>query len=85
MKSFDYTIKDKLGLHTRPASELVKEANNYKSDIIIRSGQKYADAGQLLEVIELEYVAGTMLNVQAEGPDEEKAIQKLKHFFERNL
>ena len=28
MKSFEYTIKDELGIHARPAGMLVKEAKN---------------------------------------------------------
>lgn len=28
MKTFDYTIKDELGIHARPAGLLVKEAKN---------------------------------------------------------
>ena len=27
MKSFEYTVKDELGIHARPAGLLVKEAN----------------------------------------------------------
>lgn len=29
MKSFEYTIKDELGIHARPAGMLVKEAKNF--------------------------------------------------------
>ena len=32
MKSFEYTIKDELGIHARPAGMLVKEAKNFASD-----------------------------------------------------
>ena len=31
MKSFEYTIKDELGIHARPAGMLVKEAKNAPS------------------------------------------------------
>ena len=29
MKNFNYVIKDEVGIHARPASELVKEAKKY--------------------------------------------------------
>ena len=31
MKTFDYTIKDELGIHARPAGLLVKEAKKFES------------------------------------------------------
>ena len=35
MKNFEYTIKDELGIHARPAGMLVKEAKKYQSKITI--------------------------------------------------
>ncbi len=35
MKTFEYTIKDELGIHARPAGMLVKEVKNYDSKITI--------------------------------------------------
>ena len=35
MKSFEYTIKDELGIHARPAGMLVKEAKNFASECTI--------------------------------------------------
>ena len=35
MKTFDYTIKDELGIHARPAGLLVKEAKKFTSDCTI--------------------------------------------------
>ena len=31
MKTFDHTIKDEVGIHARPAGQLVKEAKKYES------------------------------------------------------
>ena len=35
MKSFEYTIKDELGIHARPAGLLAKEAKKYSSVCMI--------------------------------------------------
>ena len=35
MKTFEYTIKDELGIHARPAGMLVKEAKNFASECTI--------------------------------------------------
>ena len=44
MKTFDYTVKDELGIHARPAGLLVKEAKNFTSKITIKKGEKEVDA-----------------------------------------
>ena len=33
MKTFEYTIKDELGIHARPAGMLLKEVKNYDSKL----------------------------------------------------
>lgn len=40
MKSFEYTIKDELGIHARPAGMLVKEAKNFASECTITKMEK---------------------------------------------
>ena len=36
MKSFEYTVKDELGIHARPAGLLVKEAKNVRSQRVTK-------------------------------------------------
>ena len=38
MKSFEYTVKDELGIHARPAGLLVKEAKKFQSECTITKG-----------------------------------------------
>lgn len=40
MKSFEYTIKDELGIHARPAGMLVKEAKKFASECTITKMEK---------------------------------------------
>lgn len=53
MKKFEYTIKDELGIHARPAGMLAKEAKNYKSVITITKEGKSAEATRLMSVMSL--------------------------------
>ena len=40
MKTFDYVIKDEVGIHARPAGILVKEAKKYASTIsVVKDGK----------------------------------------------
>ena len=47
MKSFEYTIKDELGIHARPAGMLVKEAKNFASECTITKDGKTKKLTQL--------------------------------------
>ena len=73
MKSFEYTVKDELGIHARPAGLLVKEAKKFQSECTITKGDKTKKLTQLT------------VTVSAEGADEDTAIAELKAFFENNL
>ena len=53
MKTFDYTVKDELGIHARPAGLLVKEAKNFTSKITIKKGEKEVDATRVMAVMAL--------------------------------
>ena len=57
MKTFDYTVKDELGIHARPAGLLVKEAKNFTSKITIKKGEKEVDATRVMAVMALGYRA----------------------------
>ena len=43
MKSFEYTIKDELGIHARPAGIFAKEAKKYESKITLTKDGKSVD------------------------------------------
>lgn len=51
MKQFQYTIKDELGVHARPAGLLVKLAKQYTSTITIEKNGKTCDMRKLMAVM----------------------------------
>ena len=83
MKTFEYTIKDELGIHARPAGLLVKEAKKYESECTITKDGKTKKLTQLMMLMSLGVKQGE--TVTAEGADEDTAIEGLKAFFEANL
>lgn len=85
MKSFEYEIKDQLGIHARPAGILVKEAKKYESTITLAAKGKKADARKLMAVMSMAVKCGDKVTVTCEGADEEKACRELQAFFETNL
>lgn len=85
MKTFEYTIKDELGIHARPAGLLVKEAKSYDSVIRITKDGKSAEAKKLMALMGLGVKKGDTVTVSVEGGDEEAVAEKMEEFFKSNL
>ena len=85
MKTFEYTIKDELGIHARPAGLLVKAAKKFESECTITKDGKTKKLTQLMMLMSLGVKQGDTVTVSAEGADEDAAVASLKEFFENNL
>ena len=86
MKEFNYTIKDDVGIHARPAGLLVKEAEKFKSEIEIRTQTgKSADAKRLFPLMSLGVKTGDTITVLIAGKDEAEACTSIQAFLEENL
>ena len=76
------TIINKAGMHTRPASNIVKIASKYRSDFsIIKNGYKI-NGKSIIGVMTLAAEQGSTLILKFEGEDEEKASVEVIKFFE---
>ena len=87
MEQFEYTIKDKIGLHARPAGILVKEASRFKCSISVsnmESGNS-ADAKKLFALMNLMIKHGCKISVTCNGDDEVMAVSAMKKCIEENL
>jgi len=79
------TVKNKLGLHARPATTLVKKASRFKSDIfLIKDGQQ-VNAKSIMGVMSLTAERGSRIKIVAQGEDEELAIKCLVQLFEQEF
>ena len=85
MKEIKYVIQDPMGLHARPAGQLVKAVAAYKSTVTILVNGGKADAKRLMAVMRLAAKQGMEMTVQVEGADEEKAATELEAFLKANL
>lgn len=83
MKQFQYTIKDELGVHARPAGLLVKLAKQYTSTITIEKNGKTCDMRKLMAVMGMGIRQGE--TVTAEGEDEAAAIEAVEKFLTENV
>ena len=70
-------VNNQVGLHARPATFFIQKANEYKSSVWVEKDERRVNAKSLLGVLSLGIVKGTSINLIADGPDEEAAINAL--------
>ena len=86
MKQFNYTIKDELGIHARPAGLLAKLAKGYGDTVVtVTKNGNTVKASQLMKLMGMAIKHGEEITVAAEGPAEDEAIGAVQKFFEENL
>ena len=85
MINFTYTIKDKLGIHARPAGILSKLAKEFESEIYIEKGDKKALATRVIAIMGMGILHGDTITVTVSGSDEEEASAAIKKYLSENL
>ena len=71
------TIINKLGLHARASAKLVATASQYDSVVKIARNGREVDAKNIMQVMMLAASQGTEVELVADGPDEQDAIDAL--------
>ena len=70
-------IVNKLGIHARPAAEIVKTAGKFKSSITIVRDDLEVNAKSIMGVMMLAAECGATIRIRAEGDDADAAIDAL--------
>ena len=78
----EITIKNKAGMHTRPASAIVKIAARYNSDFYISKNGFEVNGKSIIGVMTLAAEQGSKLILKFDGEDEEKFANEMVEFFE---
>lgn len=81
MKTFKVTVPWKEGLHLRPAADLVKTAQKFRSAVSLKYEGGIADLRSIMSIIALCAAAGSVLEVEASGEDEETAARAVAEVF----
>ena len=85
MKEIKYVITDELGLHARPAGQLVKAASGFKCDVKVTVNDNTVDAKRIMGVMRLAAKKGNEMTITCDGADEETAAAALEAFLKENL
>ena len=79
------TVQNDVGLHARPAKNLVTELNRFVSEVFIEKDGYRINAKSIIGVLTLAAVKGTELIIIAEGEDAEDALDAAEALFARGF
>jgi phosphocarrier protein len=77
MPEREVRILNKLGIHARPAAEIVKTAGKFKSNIIIVRDDLEVNAKSIMGVMMLAAEFGATIILRATGDDADAALDAL--------
>lgn len=75
-------VKNALGLHTRPATHIVKLLQNCKSDVNFVHKRESINAKSILSILMLAAKKNSQIIITIEGEDAEDVMAKLTLAFE---
>ncbi len=81
----EVTIINKAGMHTRPASTIVKIAAKYKAEFFLSKDNFEVNGKSIIGVMTLAAEQGSKLLLRFDGPDEEQLAEEMIDFFERGF
>jgi phosphocarrier protein HPr len=78
-------VKNKQGIHARPAEMFVRRAQQFQSKIeIVRDGYR-VEAKSIMNLLTLGAAQGTELTLEAEGSDAQEAVDALAEVVEKDF
>ncbi len=75
-------IKNKLGLHARPATLIVKTASKYNSEVNIKKDDIIVNGKSIMGVMMLAAEQGSRIEIICEGDDEKEALEAVSKIVE---
>jgi len=78
-------IKNKQGLHARPAALFVQIANKFDCDISVSKGKDKVNGKSIMGIMMLEAGKGSRVTIIANGEDAEQAVKELENLLLSNM
>ena len=74
-------VKNKLGLHARPAALFVQIANKYDAEISVKKGKQLVNGKSIMGIMMLAATRGSKINIIAKGDDAQEAVAALEQLL----
>ncbi len=78
-------IRNKYGLHARPAAEFVKLAAQFSADVRVRREELEVNGKSIMGVMMLAAECGSELEIRVAGEDAEEALSQLSALIENGF
>lgn len=75
MKAENAEVVNKLGIHARPAAQIVKKASTFDSHVTLTVEHDTVNAKSIMGVMTLAACRGSVIEVRADGTDEIDAVE----------
>ena len=85
MLEVEVQIKNRAGLHTRPAATIVKIAAKFRSDFYIYKDGFEINGKSIIGVMTLAAEQGSKLLLRFDGEDEREASKEICELFEKGF
>ena len=82
MTEKNVTIKNRAGIHARPASLIVQTANKYESKVYMEKDGMRINAKSIMGIITLGAAFKSAITVSADGSDEVEVVDAIVRLFE---
>lgn len=77
----DVTVRNRAGIHTRPASMVVRTASKFDAEFYIRTDGYEINGKSIIGVMTLAAEQGAVLTLIFDGEDEEAAVEAMTELF----
>ena len=71
-------VRNKLGLHARPAAVFVQIANKYDAQISVKKGKQLVNGKSIMGIMMLAATRGSKIAIIAKGDDARQAVEELE-------
>jgi len=78
-------IKNRAGIHARPAALIVQTAGKFKSKISLQKGDDCINAKSIMGIITLGAGFETEIRIIADGEDETEAVEAIDRLFQNRF
>ena len=79
------TVKNRAGIHARPAAIIAQTANKFACEVTLSRDDSAVNAKSIMGVITMAAGYNTVLTVKAEGSDAEDAVNAIYNLFENKF
>jgi phosphocarrier protein HPr len=74
-------VRNRAGIHARPAAMIVKVANKFASNLYMEKNSMKINGKSIMGIITLGAAYKSRLTIFTEGPDEEEAADAIEQLF----